>query len=191
LNFASSHGADIVNMSYGANSASNAERQALQSAYNRGISLFASAGNSGDDDDFSGDVDYPARYDTVLAVGATDLVDERSYYSSYGPHLDVVAPGGDTRVDLDSNGDRDGVLQNGFNRNGSGFFLAQGTSFSCPHASGVAALLLSQGVSNDPEAIYTLMKSTARDLGSGGRDNVFGWGLIDAKTALEGLGLDH
>jgi serine protease len=191
VNFAARNGADIINMSYGANTPSNAERQALQSAYRTGVSLFASAGNSGNDDDFSGDVDYPARYDMVLAVGATDLAEDLAYYSSYGPHLDIVAPGGDTRVDRDNNGDRDGVLQNGFNRTRNGFFLAQGTSFSCPHACGVAALLLGQGVSNDPDAIYTVLTSTARDLGTSGRDRTFGWGLIDAKAALEGLGLDH
>jgi len=191
INWAVGHGADIINMSFGGPSGSNAESQAMNAAYQSGVTLVAAAGNEGNEDDFSGDVDYPARYDVVLAVGATDANENLAYYSSYGPNLDIVAPGGDTRRDTNGDGNVDGILQNTFYQGQTGFFLAQGTSFACPHAVGVAALLLSQGVARDPDAIYTILRSTATDLGADGRDNRFGYGLLDARAALEGLGLNH
>jgi subtilisin family serine protease len=58
---------------------------------------------------------------------------------------------------------------------------------AAPHVAGVAALLRSQGYST-PEAIEAALKRFARDLGAGGRDDDFGHGLVDARTALRGLG---
>ena len=57
-----------------------------------------------------------------------------------------------------------------------------------PHVAGVAALLYSQGV-HDPAAIEALIKATAHDLGAAGRDDLYGYGLIQPRTALFGFGL--
>lgn len=63
-----------------------------------------------------------------------------------------------------------------------------GTSMATPHVAGVAAMLMQQGIT-DPAAIETALETFAIDLGSPGRDNTFGFGLLDARAALRGLGL--
>ena len=65
---------------------------------------------------------------------------------------------------------------------------AQGTSTAAPHVAGVAALLYSQGITN-PAAIEAALKRFAKDVGTAGRDNEYGSGLIDARTTLRGLGV--
>ena len=63
-----------------------------------------------------------------------------------------------------------------------------GTSMATPHVAGVAAMLMQQGIT-DPAAIEAVLEKSAVDLGTPGRDNTFGFGLIDARAALRGLGL--
>ena len=69
-----------------------------------------------------------------------------------------------------------------------GEFFFQGTSMSAPHVSGLAALLYEQGVTR-PAAIEAAIKKFAVDKGAPGRDNEFGYGLINARNTLRGLGL--
>ena len=69
-----------------------------------------------------------------------------------------------------------------------GFIPYQGTSMAAPHVAGIAAMLMQQGVT-DPAVIEQILEKTAVDLGAAGRDNTFGFGLVDARAALRGLGL--
>ena len=69
-----------------------------------------------------------------------------------------------------------------------GYIPYQGTSMAAPHVAGVAAMLMQQGVT-DPAAIEEILEKTAVDLGAAGRDNTFGFGLVDARAGLRGLGL--
>jgi len=64
----------------------------------------------------------------------------------------------------------------------------QGTSMAAPHVAGAAALLVSRGI-KDPAAIEALLTKTARDLGAPGKDDLFGYGLIQPRTALFGFGI--
>jgi subtilisin family serine protease len=88
----------------------------------------------------------------------------------------------------------DGVLQQSFDSrfgfDDFGYFLVQGTSQATAHVAALAALLASQGIT-DPAAVRAAITSTAEDLGSPGRDDMYGFGLIRPEQALKGLGLNQ
>jgi len=192
--FATLNGASVINMSLGGPDPSQAEQEAIQFAYRSGVAMVASSGNERDDPNPPEDVDYPARYKEVLAVGATDYNNKISYYSNGGEGLDVVAPGGDITTDLNNDDYPDGVLQQSFLVPDYGdfyFFFAQGTSFSAPHISGIAALIISQYGLTDPDIIYDALRYTAVDLGTKGKDKDNGYGLASARNILLAMGIDN
>jgi serine protease len=184
--WATDHGADVINLSLGGASPSSTLEDAVKYAYEHGVTVIAAAGNDG-----SSQVSYPAAYDNyVIAVGATRYDETLAYYSNYGTSLDLVAPGGDLNVDQNKDGYGDGVLQNTFNPNTKntgdfGYWFFQGTSMAAPHVSGVAALLLAQGNAATPDEVRAALQETAKDLGVSGRDDTYGWGLVDAYAALQ------
>lgn len=106
--YAVDHGADIVSCSLGG-TPSNRIREAVEYAYNNGVTVIAAAGN----EYLNGNPPmYPAAYDDyVIAVGATRYDETRAYYSNTGSYLDLVAPGGDLNLDQNNDGYDDGVLQ--------------------------------------------------------------------------------
>ncbi|WP_440951900.1 S8 family serine peptidase [Methanococcoides sp. FTZ1] len=183
--FATDNGADVISMSLGYSPGYYPGAlldEALEDAHSRGVTIVAAAGN-----DRTGVVSYPAAYEKCIAVGATGNDAKLAYYSNYGEAIDIVAPGGNLRRDVDRDGYADGILQNTFNPETYefGYYFFQGTSMATPHVSGVAALLIAQGASN--AEVRTALESTARDLGDTGWDTTYGWGLIDAKAALDSL----
>jgi serine protease len=180
--FAADNGAHVINMSLGGPSGSNTLRDALAYAYNQGVTIVCSAGNSG----AGAPASYPAAYDAYcIAVGATRFDKARAPYSTTGSFVDVAAPGGDTTIDQNGDGYVDGILQQTFGNNPKdwGYWFFQGTSMSAPHVSGVAALLISTGVTG-PDAVREALEATAQDLGAPGWDAEYGWGFIDAYAAL-------
>jgi serine protease len=102
--------------------------------------------------------------------------------------VDIAAPGGDTSVDLDHDGYADGILSTLMDGTSPPFTpiygFYQGTSMACPHAAGVAALMLAVAPTLTPAEIETLMEETAVDLGAPGRDDLYGHGLVDAYEAV-------
>jgi serine protease len=160
--------ADIINLSLGLENNSLTLENAVQEAYYSNIIISAAAGNSGE----SG-VLYPARYEETIAVGAINKNKELAYFSNYGSYLDVVAPGYNI---YSTCGYFDGY--NTF----STYEYMSGTSMAAPYVSGVAALLLSKGV--NPNNVRNRLTSTTVDLGSSGKDNYYGYGLVDAYGAL-------
>ena len=183
LRWAADHGAQVANMSLGSPNSSSVELDAVNYAYNKGVTLVASSGNDG-----VGSVNYPAAYDQVIAVGAVRYDEQRTSYSNYGNALDLVAPGGSS---LDQNGDGypDGVLQQTFNPNTRDpadfrYYFFQGTSMAAPHVSGVAALIIAKGIATTPDQVRAVLTSTAKDLGSPGWDPYYGYGLVQAAAAL-------
>ena len=190
--WAADHGAHVISMSLGFDPGLEpidvpTLTAAVQYAYGKGVILVGSSGNDG-----VGVVSLPAAYPEVIAVGAVHSGGERAYYSQYGDALDFVAPGGDDLEDRDNNGYIDGVLQQTFDplTKVFGYYFFFGTSMAAPHVSGVAALLIANGnadVDGDgktsSDEIRTVLLVTARDLGEAGRDDVYGWGLIDAQAA--------
>lgn len=184
----------VINLSLGGPSASESVRRALDRAEAAGVVVVAASGNDGE-----GRVDFPAAFPTVIAVGAVDGRRQITEYSNFGPELDVVAPGGAIDRDDDNDGDPDGVLQQTFDPftafetgryDDFAYFYFEGTSQATPHVAALAALLISQGIT-DPAAVRAAITSTAEDLGAAGRDNMYGHGLIRPEQALKGLGLNQ
>jgi serine protease len=196
--FAADNGAQVLNLSLGGPTPAPAQLDALRYAVSRG-SFAAIAGGNGFEDGNARE--YPAAYaaqiDGAVAVAAVGRSSRRAYYSSTGDYIELAAPGGDVR-----DGGLAGVVyQAGLNPSDADPFTIarprfdryvelpeQGTSMASPHVAGVAALLYSQGV-RSPAAIEAALKATAQDLGAPGRDNEYGFGLINARSALRGLGV--
>ncbi|RLF38684.1 MAG: hypothetical protein DRN00_03590 [Thermoplasmata archaeon] len=194
-------GADIISMSFGGRKPSEALEEALRYAYENGVTLVAAAGNDGSRNPL-----YPAKYPFVISVGATTYEKKLAPYSSFGPEIDVVAPGGDLHADKNEDGYPDGILQETFivlqhvswnykskdKVNITAYWYSiewcycfkEGTSVACPHVTGVAALLYSMGI-RDPRRVKERICETAIDLGPRGRDDTYGWGLVNAYRAVE------
>ncbi|MGW6301916.1 S8 family serine peptidase [Peribacillus butanolivorans] len=168
IHYAVQQGADIINMSLGETSYSEALNKAVQEAYNKGLLIVAAAGNEGDMGKSVQRV-YPAAFSHVISVAATDSKDKRTSYSNYHSTVDIAAPGDYILSTLPNN--RYGWMS--------------GTSMATPMVAGVAALIWS----NEPkltkyEVEYRLYDS-AIDLGTKGKDIYYGNGRVNAKKALE------
>jgi serine protease len=182
--YAVDNGADVISMSLGGPNPSRTLEDAVAYAYNHGVTVVAAAGNEYGE---GNPAEYPAAYDDyVIAVGATRYDETRSYYSNTGRYLDLAAPGGDLRVDQNGDEYADGVLQETFGDNPCDFYFyfSQGTSMATPHVSGVAALLIANGVTG-PDNVRNRLESTAEDKGASGWDEQYGWGIVDAYAALQ------
>jgi len=180
--YAVNNGAKVINLSLGGPEPSTTLEDAVAYAYNNGVTVVAGCGN-----DNASSCDYPALYDNyVVAVGATQYDENKVPYSNYGTGLDLVAPGGNTGVDQNNDGQPDGVLQQAFGNTLQdwGYYWYQGTSMSTPHVSGVAALLLAQDSTRTPDDIRNILQTTAEDKGTTGWDQYYGWGIVDAYAAL-------
>ena len=178
LEWASNHNLDIANMSLGSRFASTAERQAVQAAYDAGVLLVASAGNAGNCRGKNNTVEFPAGYDQVIALAATNRDDLRPCFSSSGPDVELAAPGVDVLSTVPT-GDCRLCTDTGY-REGTG------TSMASPHVAGTAALVVAanSGWANDD--VRLRLVTTAEDLGAAGRDTSFGYGLVDAENAVLG-----
>jgi serine protease len=184
----------VINLSLGGDSTNDTVTRAIDRAVQNGVVVVAAAGNES-----RSTVSFPARLPNVIAVGAIDGRKQKAPYSNFGPDLDVVAPGGDLQRDDDNDGRPDGVLQQTFDPRTAerlgryddfSYFFVAGTSQSTPHVAAMAALLIRQGVT-DPATVKSIIENTAEDLGSPGRDDTFGHGLIRPSVALTGLGLNQ
>jgi serine protease len=198
IRFAAEHGAKVINLSLGVRLQSTTLREAVEFAVEQGAFVVASAGNSAED---GNPVFYPAAYapeiDGVVAVAATDYVQARSPYSNTNDYVELAAPGGNTDEDLNGDGFLDGIVQqtvdlDAFFDTGRfdqfSYLFFQGTSMAAPHVTGLAALLIDQGIT-EPAVIEAALKHFATDLGPAGRDNEFGYGIINPRATLRGLGL--
>jgi serine protease len=182
IRFAADEGAHVINMSLGSRFPSKVLEKAVNYAHKKGTIVICAAGNDG-----RGKVGYPAAYDKAVAVAATQYDEAVTFYSNYGKALDVAAPGGNTRVDQNGDGQPDGVLQNTIaigDPGTSDYYAYMGTSMASPHAAGVAALIVGEGVTN-PDAVERVLEGSARaPEGQKFDKNRYGAGIIDAEAAV-------
>ncbi|MES5486587.1 S8 family serine peptidase [Bradyrhizobium sp. INPA03-11B] len=163
LDYAVAHGAQIVNMSFAGPKDALVERAVAATAA-RDVVLVAAAGNAG----AKSPPLYPAAYPDVITVSGIDAGDRLMAASNRGSYIALAAPGADLLVPVP-----DGK-----------YTLMSGTSFSAAFVSGIAALVLERGPALKPADVRKVLTSTARDLGTPGRDDLFGAGEADALAAV-------
>ena len=169
--WAANHGARIINLSLGGSSPSSVMEDAVTYAYLNGVTVVAAAGNEN-----TLGVLYPAAYDNALAVASTNASNNRSSFSNYGPEIDLAAPGSGIYSTVPT-GSCTFCRSDGYN-------TLSGTSMATPHVAGVAALLAGLPQFDTPDKIRMGMESTTLDLGDPGWDQLYGFGLVQARNAL-------
>ncbi len=181
------HPAKVLNLSLGGYAGepdSDIERAACQALVEVGVTIVAASGNEG-----SSLPAPPASYPETISIGATDAENQLAVYSNYGSTLDFVAPGGDLYADANHDGYPDGVYSTvGNDSSGTiefGYDYFEGTSMASPHAAGVISLMLSLNPDLTPTQVKQVLINTAVDLGTAGKDNYYGYGLIDAEAAVK------
>ena len=182
IRWAADHGANVINMSLGGGRSMAPMAKAIKYAHDKGVVVIAAAGNDG-----HGRVSYPARYPDVIAVAATQQDEATTFYSNWGPEVDIAAPGGNTRGNAQG-----GVLQHTIvpgDTKRTDYLWFMGTSMATPHVAGVAALVVGAGVKK-PAAVEEILLATARkpagrNAAAGARlDDHYGAGIVDAAAAL-------
>jgi thermitase len=175
IRWSADHGADVINMSVGGFPYSQQMQDAVNYAWSKGAVLVGAAGNNRREENY-----YPASFDNVISVSATQVNDEFSNWSSFGPKVDVSAPGASvltTNCYTCTYADHDSW--------GSHTFIS-GTSFATPNVAGVVALIKARYPSYTPAQVVSRLYSTVDDLGYGGWDKRYGRGRVNALRALGG-----
>jgi len=177
--------ADIINMSLGGYEPMNWDALFTE-ARKAGVFIVAAAGNDGDTTP-----NYPAVMNGVISVAAVDIDKKRASYSNYNSTVDVAAPGGSSESDLNGDGVPDGILSTAGDDTKTRsiqmtYRTYAGTSMATPHVAGVIALMKAVNPQLTPDQFDSLLASGAitDELGATGRDNQFGYGLIDAYKAV-------
>jgi len=168
------YGARILSMSLGSSSDSSVLRDATYWAYQQGAILVVAAGNSGDGNPSTNNVNYPAKYSWVIAVAAVDSSYRVPSWSSDGPEVDVAAPG----VNILST------------YPGGRYTYMSGTSMATPHVTGVVAVIQALRIAAGKQPLtfdqmYRALTSTAIDIGPSGFDVYSGYGLVNAWRAVQ------
>ena len=204
VRYAVDNGAKVLNMSIGRSGPpAPVVEDAIRYAVSRGAFVAVAGGN----EFLRGPApqrlaEFAPNVDGMVAVGAVGRDKLRAAYSSIGSFIELMAPGGD----FTRGGATSGILQQTYDLDlvetfdGSvaqyraprfdsfAYFYFTGTSMATPHVAGFAALLMQQGITS-PAAIEAIMKQFATDLGAPGRDDEYGYGLINPRAALRGMGL--
>lgn len=178
----------ITNNSYGTGSNSSQLEAAFDVLASSGVLHIGSAGNEGSAAGNGNNVSYPARYESVVAVAALDKNNLRASFSSTGSDVEIAAPGVAVLSTWKDSTNFAGPQPFSFAGYAGEYFIeANGTSMASPHVAGVAALLMASDAYYTAEAVRKKINGTALDLGEIGKDKLYGYGLVDASSAL-GIG---
>jgi len=168
------NGADVINLSLGAEEYIQAEREAIQYAYNNGVVIVAAAGN------FFNKVSYPGNYDEVIAAGSLKADGYPAPFTSRITRVDVSAPG-------------ESIYSPGWDSFYGDYWddvfyadnaAVSGTSFSSAIVTGLVALIKSVDPTVGVEQVRNLLKSTATDTGGEGAESGGGAGQVNVEAAL-------
>jgi serine protease len=166
--YAVSQNVKVINMSLSGPMESPILAEAVKKAVDAGITIVAAAGNS-----WGESIEYPAAYEGVIGVSATNWDNEVAKFSSFGANIDLAAPG-------------EAIYSSFYSPyKGSTFAEASGTSMAAPAVAGVVSLLLSKYPDLKPFEIEAILKMTANDLGDKGFDIKYGAGMVDPVKALK------
>jgi subtilisin family serine protease len=169
--------APIINMSLGGNTDSDVMHGAIIQATAAGSLIIATEAN-----DAASTPSFPSSYQEVVAVSAVGPDGNLASYSSFGPTVDIAAPGGDF-----ADGECTfGVISTwwDFASGRPTYECHQGTSMAAPHVAGVAALILAQSPGLSVAELRARLLSFAADRGPPGRDDQYGAGIVDARNSL-------
>ncbi|MDX2126000.1 MAG: S8 family peptidase [Aeromonas hydrophila] len=157
----------VINMSLGGSVPSKTEEQAFNQAYGLNVLSVAAAGNAGNTSK-----SYPASYSSVVSVAAIDANKQLAYFSQRNDQVELAAPGVSVLSTVPT-----------------GYAYYSGTSMATPHVVGVATLVWSQRLECSNDQLRQTLRSSAQDLGVLGRDNSYGYGLVQAKAAADRMAL--
>lgn len=170
IRWAADHGAQVINMSLGGSASSKVQEDAIAHARSKGVTVIAASGN-----DSAHRVSYPAATEGVIGVGASDPDDKKASFSNYGPEVDIAAPGVNVTQQTICEEGKNGCEQ---------FATWNGTSMATPHVAGVAALIVSLGVS-DPDQVEKILKDNAKHTKATEADpEKYGAGILDAGATV-------
>lgn len=169
------HGANVMNLSWGGPGYNKTGQEIVNYIYNKGCVIVASAGNDG-----NSTISYPAGYNHVISVAATNSDDTKASFSQYGSTIDVCAPGGTynglygiySTVDL-----------------GPQYGFMEGTSMSSPIVAGLCGLMLSEDPLLTPDKLEAILKATCDNIDAENYiyQGTLGAGRINAYKALEAV----
>lgn len=160
-------GSNVINMSLGGPVSTRFERDAYERIYeNDNVLMVAAAGNAANTK-----YSYPASYDSIISVAAVDSKERLAYFSQKNDQVELAAPGVDVLSTIP----------------GNSYKKYSGTSMASPHVAGVAALVWSNFPDRSAKDIRAALRASAKDLGANGKDNNFGFGLINAQRAYSYL----
>ncbi len=164
--WAADNGADVINLSLGGPGYSTAMHNAVTYAVSKKVVVVAAAGN-----DASSTPSYPGGFAESLTIASTTSANQRSYFSNYGPHIDLSAPGS--------------AIFSTWGQSSSSYATLSGTSMATPYAAAAAALVKDAcGLGTTVAQVEQRLKSTADDLGAAGFDVYYGYGLVDPASAV-------
>lgn len=160
LTYAADNGASVINMSFGSSFGTSTIADAIDYAHALGVLTVASAGN-----DSTNTYRYPAAFDEVIAVAATDESDSLASFSNHGSWVDVAAPG-------------DSI----YSTDVGGYSYKSGTSMSAPYVGGLAGLVISQNPTWTNEQVRAAIRASADRVVTDGFG--FGYGRVNVAAAL-------
>lgn len=173
IRYAADQGVRVINLSLGGCAYLQSEADAVTYAQSKGALIVAAAGN----ESYRGTPrSYPAAFPNVIGVAATGFDGTAAQYSNTGDYVDIAAPGG--------SGDADATHSIAVLARGGGYRFIDGTSFSAPTVAAAAALIWSVKPSATAQEVQAALTSTAADIGVAGRDDVYGYGMLDAGRAV-------